>query len=231
MASYNAYFMIIIMSFMLSPMLSSYSQPIPKVPTLSSSPATLTDPPPSPLSPFQELSPDIAPLLPSPGGVLPTPAGSDIPLIPSNPSPPNPDDIIAPGPLSPFGSIQATSNAPASLVCSIATTAIAGLAAYWSIYAAVYEIYDNIMNPCFFLYWVENNFSKQYHFSFYDSTVDFPVVIIERHFVYSWKPRSDGTEELLPALSGLHVINLGDGTWFKHVSIFSELQLEHVTDT
>ncbi|KAG4945822.1 hypothetical protein JHK87_041829 [Glycine soja] len=130
------------MAFMPSPLLSSYSQePIPKVPTLSSSPATLTDPPPSPssLSPFQELSPDIAPLLPSPGGVLPTPAaGSDIPTIPSNPSPPNPDDIIAPGPLSafsPFGS-PLSSNAPTtSLVGIIATAFFAGLALSLRVYS------------------------------------------------------------------------------------------------
>ncbi|KAG4384102.1 hypothetical protein AAZX31_13G196000 [Glycine max] len=147
MASYNAHLtlmmIIIIIAFMPSPLLSSYSQqPIPKVPTLSSSPATLTDPPPSPhlssLSPFQELSPDIAPLLPSPGGVLPTPAaGSDIPTIPSNPSPPNPDDIIAPGPLSafsPFGS-PLSSNAPTtSLVASIATAFFAGLAVCWCLH-------------------------------------------------------------------------------------------------
>ncbi|KAJ1414265.1 classical arabinogalactan protein 26-like [Sesbania bispinosa] len=136
MASFNVHLaLMIIISFMPSPLLSSYSSPpIPKVPTLSSSPASLTEPPPSTLSPFQELSPDIAPLLPSPGGALPTPAGSDIPTIPSNPSPPNPDDMIAPGPLSalsPFGSMQATSNAPRSLVCDLATTAFAGLAAYW----------------------------------------------------------------------------------------------------
>ncbi|RDX89197.1 hypothetical protein CR513_29105, partial [Mucuna pruriens] len=138
MASYyNVYqTLMIIMAFMPSPLLSSYSQPSPKVPTLSSSPATLTDPPPSSLSPFQELSPDIAPLLPSPGGVLPTPTGSDIPTIPSNPSPPNPDDIIAPGPLSafsPFGSMQASSTAPRTLVASLATTVFAGLAVYWSL--------------------------------------------------------------------------------------------------
>ncbi|XP_020221810.1 classical arabinogalactan protein 26 [Cajanus cajan] len=136
-ASYIVYLrLMIIMAFMPSFLLSSYLQPIPKVPTLSSSPATLTDPPPSSLSPFQELSPDIAPLLPSPGGVLPTPAGSDIPTIPSNPSPPNPDDMIAPGPLSafsPFGSMQASSNAPRTLVGNLATTAFAGLAAYWSL--------------------------------------------------------------------------------------------------
>lgn len=124
------------MAFMPSPLLSSYSQsePIPKVPTHSSSPATLTDPPPSSLSPIQELSPDISPLLPSPGGALPTPADSDIPTIPSNPSPPNPDDVIAPGPFnafSPYGSVQATSNALRSLPCHIATTAFAGLAAVY----------------------------------------------------------------------------------------------------
>ncbi|TKY72023.1 hypothetical protein E2542_SST00757 [Spatholobus suberectus] len=138
MASYNVYLtLMIILVFMPSPLMSSYSQPIPKVPTLSSSPATLTDPPPTSLSPFQELSPDIAPLLPSPGGVLPTPAGSDIPTIPSNPSPPNPDDIIAPGPLSafsPFGSMQASSNAPRrNLLGSLATTVFADLAVYWSL--------------------------------------------------------------------------------------------------
>ncbi|XP_021905030.1 classical arabinogalactan protein 27 [Carica papaya] len=40
--------------------------------------------------PYQVLSPDIAPLLPSPGGIVPT-TGSTIPTIPSSPSPPNPD--------------------------------------------------------------------------------------------------------------------------------------------
>ncbi|KAL2341175.1 hypothetical protein Fmac_009115 [Flemingia macrophylla] len=137
MASYIVYLtLMIIMASMPSPLFSSYLQPIPTVPTLTSSPATLTDTPPSSLSPFQELSPDIAPLLPSPGGVLPTPTGSEIPTISSNPSPPNPDDINAPGPFSafsPFGSMQATSNAPRTLVGSLATTGFAGLAAYWSL--------------------------------------------------------------------------------------------------
>ncbi|CAJ1962265.1 unnamed protein product [Sphenostylis stenocarpa] len=139
MALRNVYLtLMVILTFMPSPLHSSYSQPIPEVPTLSSSPATLTDPPPSSLSPFQELSPDIAPLLPSPGGVLPTPSGSDIPTIPSNPSPPNPDDLIAPGPLSalsPFGSMQASSNAPRrSVVGSVATVVFAGFAVYWSLH-------------------------------------------------------------------------------------------------
>ncbi|XP_061374369.1 classical arabinogalactan protein 26-like [Gastrolobium bilobum] len=132
-SSFRVYLtLMIIMAFMPSPLLSSYSTPIPEVPTLSSSPATLKDPPPSSLYPFQELSPDIAPLFPSPGA-----SGTDIPTIPSNPSPPNPDDMMAPGPLSafsPFGSMQASSNAPRSLVCELATTAFAGLTAYLSLH-------------------------------------------------------------------------------------------------
>ncbi|KAE9599013.1 hypothetical protein Lalb_Chr15g0087071 [Lupinus albus] len=133
MVSVSVYLvLLIIMAFMPTPLLSSYSQLIPELPTISSSPATLKDPSPSSLSPLQELSPDIAPLFPSsPGGVFPTPSGSDIPTIPSNPSS-NPDDMIAPGPLSafsPFGSMS--SNAPTNLFCKPATAAFAGLAAYW----------------------------------------------------------------------------------------------------
>ncbi|XP_019425600.1 PREDICTED: classical arabinogalactan protein 25-like [Lupinus angustifolius] len=113
MASVSVYLVLmIIISFMPSPLHSSYSQ--------------------SSLSPFQELSPDIAPLFPSsPDDVLPTPGGSEIPTIPSNPSS-NPDDMVAPGPLSafsPFGSMS--SNAPTSLVCNPAIAAFTGLAAYW----------------------------------------------------------------------------------------------------
>lgn len=131
--------LMIIMVFMPSPILSSYSQsdPIPELPTLpTTSSATKTDPSPSSISPFQNLSPEIAPLLPSPGGALPTPTGSDIPTIPSNPSPPNPDDVIAPGPFyafAPYGSIQATSNGHRSVAFDIATAAFAGLAALFSL--------------------------------------------------------------------------------------------------
>ncbi|KAE9591412.1 hypothetical protein Lalb_Chr20g0118191 [Lupinus albus] len=133
MASVSVYMVLmIIISVMPSPLHSSYSQTIPQVSTLSTSPTTVKDPSPYTLSPFQELSPDIAPLFPSsPGDVLPTPGGSEIPTIPSNPSS-NPDDMVAPGPLSafsPFGSMS--SNAPISLVCNTATAAIAGLAAFW----------------------------------------------------------------------------------------------------
>ncbi|OIV91948.1 hypothetical protein TanjilG_23209 [Lupinus angustifolius] len=133
MASISVYLVLmIIISFMPSPLHSSYSQTIPQVPTLSTSPSTLKDPSPSSLSPFQELSPDIAPLFPSsPGDVLPTSGGSEIPTIPSNPSS-NPDDMVAPGPLSafsPFGSMS--SNAPTTLVCNPAIVSFTGLASYW----------------------------------------------------------------------------------------------------
>ncbi|WRX20257.1 hypothetical protein QQP08_012744 [Theobroma cacao] len=91
---------------MASPLLSlASSQLSSDIPTVSASPVSMSDPP---LAPFQELSPDIAPLFPSPGGVVPT-TGSSMPTIPSSPSPPNPDDVMAAGPDSaafpPFGSL------------------------------------------------------------------------------------------------------------------------------
>ncbi|PON80281.1 hypothetical protein TorRG33x02_158420 [Trema orientale] len=111
------------MAFSASPLLSLSSQ---ASTTLPSSPAFFTNQPPS----FQELSPDITPLLPSPGGVLPTPTVSSVPTIPSNPSPPNPDELAAAGPaLSPFGSMP-VSPAAASLAWSPNLAAFAGLAAY-----------------------------------------------------------------------------------------------------
>ncbi|CAL1397107.1 unnamed protein product [Linum trigynum] len=71
-----------------------------------------------PLSPFEELSPEIAPLLPSPGGELPSPSVASIPTIPSNPSTPNPDEYAAaqvpaaafgPSSFPPFGSLPVSS--------------------------------------------------------------------------------------------------------------------------
>ncbi|KAF5941704.1 hypothetical protein HYC85_019346 [Camellia sinensis] len=95
---------LIIMAFMASPSLSfSSSKKLQNTPpiattiaTISAAPALLPNPPLS--SPFTELSPDISPLLPSPGGELPSPTGSSIPTIPSNPSPPNPDETLGLGP-------------------------------------------------------------------------------------------------------------------------------------
>ncbi|KAK8613069.1 hypothetical protein V6N13_104391 [Hibiscus sabdariffa] len=101
---------IIIMYFIASsplPSSASYSSDS----QLSSLTPTISDPS---LSPFRPLSPDVAPLLPSPGGMVPT-TGTSMPTIPSTPSPPNPDDFIAPGPDSafpPFRSLPASSTSP-----------------------------------------------------------------------------------------------------------------------
>ncbi|XP_024022654.1 classical arabinogalactan protein 25-like [Morus notabilis] len=121
--------LVLIMAFSALPSLSLSSQLNSKASTLPSSPPMLfTNPPPS----FQELSPEITPLLPSPGGVVPTPTSSSVSTIPSNPSPPNPDDFAALGPaFSPFGSMQAVSTAPTrGLLNSSYLAAFACLAAY-----------------------------------------------------------------------------------------------------
>ncbi|XP_010454122.1 PREDICTED: classical arabinogalactan protein 25-like [Camelina sativa] len=65
-----------------------------------SSPCLSSSLPSSPtISPFQQLSPDIAPLLPSPGDSLPSDDGGG--TIPASPSPPDPDtnDGYYPDPL------------------------------------------------------------------------------------------------------------------------------------
>ncbi|KAG7551142.1 hypothetical protein ISN45_Aa06g018430 [Arabidopsis thaliana x Arabidopsis arenosa] len=76
-------------------------------PCLSSSPT---------ISSFQQLSPEIAPLLPSPGDALPSDDGSG--TIPSSPSPPDPDtnDGSYPDPLAfaPFASPPVSSPSPPS---------------------------------------------------------------------------------------------------------------------
>ncbi|CAN1191452.1 hypothetical protein LINPERPRIM_LOCUS42093 [Linum perenne] len=54
------------------------------------------------ISSYQQLSPDIAPLLPTPGRNLPTPSVNSIPTIPSNPSfQYHPDELDAQGPTGP----------------------------------------------------------------------------------------------------------------------------------
>ncbi|EOY06386.1 hypothetical protein QUC31_016308 [Theobroma cacao] len=120
-----------IMFFMASPLLSlASSQLSSDIPTVSASPVSMSDPP---LAPFQELSPDIAPLFPSPGGVVPT-TGSSMPTIPSSPSPPNPDDVMAAGPDSaafpPFGSLPGFSTSHRISVGSLNLAAFPVVAAY-----------------------------------------------------------------------------------------------------
>ncbi|KAJ4844680.1 hypothetical protein Tsubulata_018298 [Turnera subulata] len=118
MASSFWILLVFIAHLMVFPLLSS-TTPINSLPstTASTSPTFPTNFP--PLSPFQELSPEIAPLLPSPGGVLPSPTESSIPTIPSNPSPPNPDELAVPGPysaISPLGLLPASSAEPQHLI-------------------------------------------------------------------------------------------------------------------
>ncbi|KAJ6721796.1 CLASSICAL ARABINOGALACTAN PROTEIN 25 [Salix viminalis] len=115
------------------PLLSSSTQLNSKTSNypISTSPAILANPP-SP-SPVQELPPDVAPLLPSPGGVLPSPTVSSVPTIPSTPSPPDPDGVVAPGPgsaFSPLGPLPASSASPRNL---INFAVAAGFIAYWSV--------------------------------------------------------------------------------------------------
>ncbi|KAG5236304.1 hydroxyproline-rich glycoprotein [Salix suchowensis] len=133
MASFCFFRVLIVPLMIYYPLLSSSTQLNSKTSNylISTSPAVLANPP-SP-SPFQELPPDIAPLLPSPGGVLPSPTVSSVPTIPSTPSPPDPDGVVAPGPgsaFSPLGALPASSASPRSLM-NFAVAA--GFIAYWSV--------------------------------------------------------------------------------------------------
>ncbi|XP_031123171.1 classical arabinogalactan protein 26 [Ipomoea triloba] len=101
MASKTLFFMI----FLILRLTNTLSLNLPTS-TISAAPSLLPFPPSS--SP-PALSPDITPLFPSPGGSELAPSDSSLPTIPSSPSPPNPDEILAPGPLmaalSPSGSL------------------------------------------------------------------------------------------------------------------------------
>ncbi|KAL4604268.1 hypothetical protein ACB092_10G180600 [Castanea dentata] len=123
---------LIIMAFMASPLLCLSPQLNSDASTISAIPSFLTNSPLS-LSSFQEISPDIAPLLPYPGGAVPAPTGSSIATITSSPSPPNPEELSAPGPDSAFlpsGSLPASS-AESKILFSNINIVFAGLAAYW----------------------------------------------------------------------------------------------------
>ncbi|KAI4319431.1 hypothetical protein MLD38_033028 [Melastoma candidum] len=82
--------------------LAEASHQLLRISTISAAPAVLPSSPASshllPLPPA--LSPDVEPLLPSPGGSSgsESPSESILPIIPSSPSPPNPDDVAAPQP-------------------------------------------------------------------------------------------------------------------------------------
>ncbi|CAN4092481.1 unnamed protein product [Withania somnifera] len=86
---------------------------------------SLANPPVPVASPFSDISPDIAPLLPSSGGVVPP--VSSVPTIPSNPSK-NPDDMIYP--IDPDSAALAPSafSPVSSAVCNVFLTAYLNIA-------------------------------------------------------------------------------------------------------
>lgn len=93
--------------------------------SISAAPALLPNPP--------ALSPDISPLFPSPGGSELAPTDSSLPLIPSTPSPPNPDAMIAPGPLyMPFSPTQSLPVSSAvALFSSVCTMVVLSFMSTW----------------------------------------------------------------------------------------------------
>ncbi|XP_030473838.2 classical arabinogalactan protein 26-like [Syzygium oleosum] len=99
---------------------------IPSSPALSSEPL---------VPPFQELSPDIAPLLPSPGGSAPASGGSSsMPTIPSTPSPPNPDDdpLGLDSAVAPESSFMASFAITAKPIEAMNVVALSIWAAFWA---------------------------------------------------------------------------------------------------
>ncbi|KAG8370058.1 hypothetical protein BUALT_Bualt14G0078100 [Buddleja alternifolia] len=99
------------------------------IPTISAAPALLPNPP---LSPYTELSPDITPLLPSPGGTARSPDRSSLPTIPSSHSPPNPDTTSSIGPdtaVAPSGALQDSS--AVSLLKGFEVEVFSSCLAYW----------------------------------------------------------------------------------------------------
>ncbi|XP_059660574.1 classical arabinogalactan protein 26-like [Cornus florida] len=99
---------------------------------ISSAPALLPYPPESsPEAPT--LSPDIAPLLPSPAG---SPTESSLPTIPASPSPPNPDAMVGARPdtaFAPSGSLPVSTSSSVALKLSgyLNIIVILRLVAFW----------------------------------------------------------------------------------------------------
>ncbi|KAK8711547.1 hypothetical protein V6N13_146828 [Hibiscus sabdariffa] len=96
---------------------------------ISAAPAFL---PTAPLPSSPSLSPDIEPLLPTPKGMAPAPAPADslFPTIPSSPSPPDPDSVLAPGPafaLAPSGSLPVSTSVSSTSDGALKKTLLLGL--------------------------------------------------------------------------------------------------------
>lgn len=133
MASFFGFVMAVALTIMActaSPSLSLSSHQL-KLETITAAPALLPN---TPQSPSTELSPDISPLLPSPGGVVPS-SGYFIPTIPSNPSH-NPDEMAAFGPnsaVSPSAQLQESSAVSLNLVKSQNIAVFMSFLASWSV--------------------------------------------------------------------------------------------------
>ncbi|XP_057534197.1 classical arabinogalactan protein 26-like [Amaranthus tricolor] len=95
MASLNPFITIIFIITSTFSFTSSHKTPF-KLSTIASEPTVLPDSLPPSQSPA--LSPDITPLFPTPSTTTNPPADSSLPIIPSSPSPPNPDSLSTPHP-------------------------------------------------------------------------------------------------------------------------------------
>ncbi|GFP81894.1 hypothetical protein PHJA_000332700 [Phtheirospermum japonicum] len=105
MANYNIHFLLLATFILISLTSQSHQQSLEIPAIISAAPALLPDPPNTEI-----LSPDITPLLPSPGG----PARPSMPTIPSSRSPPNPDSTTTVWPdsvsaFAPTGPVQESS--------------------------------------------------------------------------------------------------------------------------
>ncbi|KAK1395149.1 Classical arabinogalactan protein 26 [Heracleum sosnowskyi] len=122
------------MSLMVSPSYSLPSHQL-KIDTIPAAPALLPNT--VPVSPSTKLSPDISPLLPSSGGVVPSTDSASTPTIPSNPSQ-NPDEVAAFSPdsaLSPSGHLLDSSAGTLSITRSLKFQVFMVLVSCWSIHS------------------------------------------------------------------------------------------------
>lgn len=136
MASFMVILMVVTlttMSFVVSPSYSLSSHQL-KIDTIPAAPALLPNT--VPVSPSTKLSPDISPLLPSSGGLMPSTDSASIPTIPSNPSQ-NPDEVAAFSPdsaLSPSGHSRDSSAGTLSIISSLKFALFMVLFSCWSIH-------------------------------------------------------------------------------------------------
>ncbi|KAE8721135.1 hypothetical protein F3Y22_tig00016725pilonHSYRG00147 [Hibiscus syriacus] len=92
--------------------------------------------PSAPLASSASLPPNIEPLFPTPNGVVPSPTDSSVPMIPSSPSPLNPDDILAPAPgfaISPADPLPVSTSVYPTSPCALESPALFIAVAVWCV--------------------------------------------------------------------------------------------------